>query len=121
MKDALLAHFSDIPPQERSVPCTINLPALNFDSRRGIFRVLVPGAGLGRLAFDIASLGTPSLSSIPRISRSLVSMIIGFACQGNEFSHYMLLSSYFILNRFHIFSLFHPLPLTYDSTLAPMT
>lgn len=24
----------------------------------------------------------------------------GFACQGNEFSHYMLLSSYFILNRY---------------------
>jgi hypothetical protein len=23
----------------------------------------------------------------------------GFACQGNEFSHYMLLASFFILNR----------------------
>jgi carnosine N-methyltransferase len=41
--------------------------------------VLVPGAGLGRLAWDVARLG--------------------FACQGNEFSHYMLLSSFFILNR----------------------
>ena len=47
---------------------------------RSDIRVLVPGAGLGRLAWDIATLG--------------------FACQGNEFSHYMLLSSYFILNRF---------------------
>ncbi|KAF9237126.1 N2227-domain-containing protein [Melanogaster broomeanus] len=43
------------------------------------FEVLVPGAGLGRLAFDVAKLG--------------------FACQGNEFSHYMLLSSYLILNK----------------------
>jgi len=62
MKDALVEHFSDIPPEER-----------------GDFRVLVPGVGLGRLAFDVA--------------------MLGFACQGNEFSHYMLLSSYFILNR----------------------
>ncbi|KII91865.1 hypothetical protein PLICRDRAFT_682358 [Plicaturopsis crispa FD-325 SS-3] len=62
MEDALLQHFSDIPFEER-----------------GNFRVLVPGAGLGRLAYDVASLG--------------------FACQGNEFSHHMLLSSYFILNR----------------------
>ncbi|PCH37437.1 N2227-domain-containing protein [Wolfiporia cocos MD-104 SS10] len=62
MRDALLQHFADIPPEER-----------------GNFRVLVPGAGLGRLAWDVAKLG--------------------FACQGNEFSHYMLLSSYFILNR----------------------
>ncbi|KAH9077810.1 N2227-domain-containing protein [Lactarius deliciosus] len=62
MKDALLAHFSDIPTEERHN-----------------FRVLVPGAGLGRLAYDVANLG--------------------FSCQGNEFSHYMLLASFFILNR----------------------
>jgi carnosine N-methyltransferase len=61
MKDALLEHYSDIP----------------FEERRNL-RVLVPGAGLGRLAYDVATLG--------------------FACQGNEFSHYMLLASYFILN-----------------------
>ncbi|KAF8834496.1 N2227-domain-containing protein [Paxillus ammoniavirescens] len=42
-------------------------------------RVLVPGAGLGRLAYDVAKLG--------------------FSCQGNEFSHYMLLSSHLILNN----------------------
>lgn len=59
---ALVSHFGDIPEQER-----------------GNFRVLVPGAGLGRLAWDVAKLG--------------------FSCQGNEFSHLMLLSSYFILNR----------------------
>lgn len=46
---------------------------------RGEIKVLVPGAGLGRLAFDIARLG--------------------FTCQGNEFSFYMLLMSNFILNR----------------------
>ncbi|EEB98560.1 hypothetical protein MPER_01909, partial [Moniliophthora perniciosa FA553] len=40
MKDALLDHFSDIPERERRN-----------------FRVLVPGAGLARLAYDVASLG----------------------------------------------------------------
>ncbi|KAI0249309.1 N2227-domain-containing protein [Lactifluus subvellereus] len=62
IREALLEHFSDIPMEERHN-----------------FRVLVPGAGLGRLAYDVAKLG--------------------FSCQGNEFSHYMLLSSFFILNR----------------------
>ncbi|EIW53331.1 N2227-domain-containing protein [Trametes versicolor FP-101664 SS1] len=62
IKEALLQHFSDIPQEER-----------------GNFRVLVPGAGLGRLAWDVANLG--------------------FACQGNEFSHYMLLASFHMLNR----------------------
>ncbi|KAI9313718.1 N2227-like protein-domain-containing protein [Dichotomocladium elegans] len=46
---------------------------------RGRIRVLVPGAGLGRLAYDI--------------TRS------GFSCQGNEFSFFMLLASNLILNR----------------------
>ncbi|KAI0649903.1 N2227-domain-containing protein [Trametes meyenii] len=62
IKEALIQHFSDIPEEERRN-----------------FRVLVPGAGLGRLAWDVANLG--------------------FACQGNEFSHYMLLASFYILNR----------------------
>ncbi|KIP05611.1 hypothetical protein PHLGIDRAFT_24983 [Phlebiopsis gigantea 11061_1 CR5-6] len=62
MKDALLAHFAHVPGADRSK-----------------LRVLVPGAGLCRLAWDIANLG--------------------FACQGNEFSHHMLLASFFILNR----------------------
>ncbi|XP_061117302.1 carnosine N-methyltransferase isoform X2 [Conger conger] len=41
--------------------------------------VLVPGAGLGRLAWEIASLG--------------------YSCQGNEWSFFMLFSSNFVLNR----------------------
>jgi carnosine N-methyltransferase len=41
--------------------------------------ILVPGAGLGRLAWEIARLG--------------------YKCQGNEFSMYMLLASNFILNK----------------------
>jgi hypothetical protein len=40
LKDALLAHFVGVPVEER-----------------GKKRVLVPGVGLGRLAFDVASLG----------------------------------------------------------------
>ncbi|KAF5350512.1 hypothetical protein D9756_008538 [Leucocoprinus leucothites] len=62
IKEALLDHFKHVQQEERSR-----------------LRVLVPGAGLGRLAFDVAQLG--------------------FASQGNEFSHYMLLASYFVLNQ----------------------
>ena len=42
-------------------------------------KVLVPGAGLGRLAFEIAAQG--------------------FECQGNEFSLFMLFASNFVLNK----------------------
>jgi carnosine N-methyltransferase len=48
------------------------------ESRSGI-RVLTPGAGLGRLTWEIARLG--------------------FASQGNEFSFYMLLTANMILNE----------------------
>ena len=41
--------------------------------------VLVPGAGLGRLCFEIANRG--------------------YTCQGNEVSLFMLFASNFILNR----------------------
>ncbi|KAM7533343.1 hypothetical protein Aperf_G00000122964 [Anoplocephala perfoliata] len=41
-------------------------------------KILVPGAGLGRLAWELAN--------------------SGFSCQGNEWSLYMLLPAYFILN-----------------------
>ncbi|KAI8999426.1 N2227-like protein-domain-containing protein [Gaertneriomyces semiglobifer] len=49
------------------------------EPQRGSLKVLVPGAGLGRLAYEIVKRG--------------------FSCQGNEFSFYMLLGSHFILNR----------------------
>lgn len=42
-------------------------------------RIVVPGSGVGRLAFDLAAMG--------------------YATQGNEFSMYMLLASDFILNN----------------------
>nr|XP_018905106.1 PREDICTED: carnosine N-methyltransferase-like [Bemisia tabaci] len=42
-------------------------------------KVLVPGAGLGRLAFEIARLG--------------------YTCHGNEFSGYMLITSNYVLNK----------------------
>ncbi|KAF9159218.1 hypothetical protein DFQ26_006805 [Actinomortierella ambigua] len=47
--------------------------------QRHRLHVLVPGSGLGRLAFDIAN--------------------AGYSSQGNEFSYYMLLASNFILNK----------------------
>lgn len=46
---------------------------------RSKVRVVVPGAGLGRLAFDIA--------------------VAGFTSQGNEFSYHQLMASNFILNH----------------------
>merc|ERR1719414_822405 len=49
------------------------------NSVRNKIKILVPGAGLGRLAFDIAN--------------------NGFECQGNEFSLYMLLGSNYVLNK----------------------
>ncbi|KAJ9479576.1 Carnosine N-methyltransferase [Pseudozyma hubeiensis] len=51
---------------------------IDFENR-GHVRVLVPGAGLGRLAFEYAA--------------------EGYSCQGNEFSFYMLLASHYILNK----------------------
>ncbi|KAJ3099775.1 Chromodomain-helicase-DNA-binding protein 1-like [Phlyctochytrium planicorne] len=49
------------------------------EDERGDIAVLVPGAGLARLAYDIVKRG--------------------FTCQGNEFSFFMLLGSNFVLNR----------------------
>lgn len=57
---------------------------------RGGVSILVPGAGLARLMFDIAKLG--------------------YRCQGNEWSLYMLFASHFILNR---------APGTYHITIYP--
>ncbi|CAF0993006.1 unnamed protein product [Didymodactylos carnosus] len=42
-------------------------------------QILVPGAGLGRLSWELARLG--------------------YACQGNEVSMYMLIASHYVLNR----------------------
>jgi len=55
------------------------LSTLFKEEEREFKKVLVPGAGLGRLAFDIAR--------------------IGFECQGNEFSLFMLFTSNFVLNK----------------------
>jgi carnosine N-methyltransferase len=42
-------------------------------------QILVPGAGLGRLSWEFARLG--------------------YTCQGNEVSLYMLIASHFVLNK----------------------
>lgn len=52
---------------------------LNYFSDPSKINVLVPGAGLGRLAYEIAKRG--------------------YTCQGNEFSLFMLFASYFVLNK----------------------
>ena len=70
-----------------------------FGLRRHKLRVLVPGAGLGRLAFDIAHMGTHMFKWASSWANHFI-QFTGFSCQGNEYSHYMLLTSNFILNRF---------------------
>ncbi|VVC89681.1 carnosine N-methyltransferase [Leptidea sinapis] len=55
-------------------------PIEDFSNRSQV-KVLVPGAGLGRLAWEVAARG--------------------FTCQGNEFSLFMLFASNFILNKCH--------------------
>ncbi|KAI0244324.1 hypothetical protein L0F63_004729, partial [Massospora cicadina] len=60
--EGLLNHFSHVP-----------------EAQRPEYKVSVPGAGLGRLAYEVAKLG--------------------FSCQGNEFSYFMLLASSFMLNK----------------------
>ncbi|XP_067424549.1 carnosine N-methyltransferase [Emydura macquarii macquarii] len=54
-----------------------NFPKERWDPSK--VNILVPGAGLGRLAWEIA--------------------MLGYACQGNEWSLFMLFSSNFVLNR----------------------
>ena len=55
------------------------LTSKKFSSRNvGVIRILNPGAGLGRLSWELAKLGYSSI--------------------GNEFSLYMLLASNFVLN-----------------------
>jgi carnosine N-methyltransferase len=64
----------DIEPLPELYNCTI----LYFRSTEEV-QILVPGAGLGRLAFEIAKRG--------------------YSCQGNEFSLFMLFASNFVLNK----------------------
>ena len=76
------------------------LPATE-DTPLSSIQVLVPGAGLGRLAFEIAKLG--------------------YACQGNEFALFMLFASNFVLNRCrgtHLYRL-HPWCTTHTNHLKP--
>ncbi|XP_013176593.1 PREDICTED: UPF0586 protein C9orf41 homolog [Papilio xuthus] len=56
----------------------VRYPLEEFSDRSRI-KVLVPGAGLGRLAWEVANRG--------------------YTCQGNEFSLFMLFASNFVLNR----------------------
>jgi len=59
-------------------PLLAALDSLHPDNRH-LVKVLVPGSGLGRLAWEIASRG--------------------YECQGSEFSLYMLFASNFLLNK----------------------
>ena len=65
MIDALTEHFSDVPLDERFVPSRNSPFCFELThTHRGTVRVLVPGAGLGRLSYDIAKLGRPKPFSL---------------------------------------------------------
>lgn len=57
IRDALLGHFSDIPMVERYDVFPSSQIEPSQTMHRHNFRVLVPGTGLGRLAYDVAQLG----------------------------------------------------------------
>lgn len=89
----------------RVVFCFSSLPCPMFDSPPAC---LVPGAGLGRLALEISSLGMHMTSNCYELYYSIffssvltVSLMTktGFISQGNEFSYYMMICSSFILNQ----------------------
>ena len=54
-------------------------PLVSNEDDRGQIKIIVPGAGLGRLPYELASLG--------------------YSTQGNEYSMFMLVASHFVLNR----------------------
>lgn len=90
----LVRDWSNAGLTERNQSYTPILTAL-----RGLFpdtgdraerKVLVPGAGLGRLAYEIAK--------------------EGFECQGNEFSLFMLFASNFVLNKSRVVDCFKIFP-----------
>jgi len=76
----LVRDWSDIGAPERNLCYPLIIQTLEnfFESKTDGKKILIPGAGLGRLAYEIATRG--------------------FTVQGNEFSLYMLLTSQLILN-----------------------
>lgn len=83
----IVRDWSNDGKQERDICYRPILNDLNelYDSigEKRKISILVPGCGLGRLAFEIAKLG--------------------FKCEGNEFSMFMLITSNFILNKYNLF------------------
>jgi carnosine N-methyltransferase len=60
--------------------------------------VLVPGSGLGRLAYQIARLGLHLHKFCSHFICYVYICLSGYRCQGNEWSMFMLIASHFILN-----------------------
>lgn len=77
----MVREWSDEGAQERKACFSpiLNYLSDSYPAVRNDVRILVPGAGLGRLAWEINRLG--------------------FEVQGNEFSLYMLLTSQLIMNK----------------------
>lgn len=91
----LVREWSDEGAQERAAcftPILNHLKSINYRHHNGV-RILVPGAGLGRLAWEINRLG--------------------FEVQGNEFSLYMLLTSQLIMNNSRMCGQFRIIPFAF--------
>jgi len=67
-----------VPERDKCYKPILDLVTELYPAKEGV-SVLVPGAGLGRLAFDFAQ--------------------SGYSCEGNEFSIFMLIASNYILNQ----------------------
>ena len=96
IKEALLDHFSDIPMEER------------YGASQILARVLSkPNPDITSVfSFQVQVLVGSRMTLLGLVGSSVCSFISvtdslsGFSCQGNEFSHYMLLASFFVLNRY---------------------
>lgn len=70
--------FFRFPTQFRYFLSTFKSKFFLTCSKLNAIKILVPGAGLGRLTYELACRG--------------------YACEGNEFSYFMLIASNFVLN-----------------------
>lgn len=100
----VLLHFvrdwSEEGADERNVIFEPILDALRDvpEADRGAMRVLVPGSGLGRLAWEISQLGTSSLSDLDGRTQGERTDQAGFKATANELSWYMNLGLRFLIH-----------------------
>lgn len=85
---------------ESKLPSSLIRSGILISIIRQDLKVLVPGTGLARLPYEVIQRGVCFNVDVRVFGATLKrSSMAGYTCQGNEFSHFMLLASYYILNR----------------------